>query len=76
MTMEEDWVWLPHKAAVPAVYMAISVSAPKTSAFLRLHSQDKLHLRPHNPIRDCARACGECFDDGYMEMLSSLQFVY
>ena len=34
MTMEEDWVWLPHKAAVPAVYMAISVSAPKTSALL------------------------------------------
>ncbi len=25
MTMEEDWVWLPDKAAVPAVHMAISV---------------------------------------------------
>ena len=28
MTMEEDWVWMPHKTAVPAVHMAVSVHPP------------------------------------------------
>jgi hypothetical protein len=31
MTMEEDWVWMPHKTATPAVHMAISVP-PRVSA--------------------------------------------
>ena len=26
--MEEDWVWLPDQAAVPAIHMAVSVRPP------------------------------------------------